>query len=107
MTIVSLSDCADVNAVVNVTGTRHGAHWFFVCLTIAPDDFFEPRHLLFNVIFEYLVVVPGKVLLHVGHGSVRDLDCVLVDDLVQLVCWWETVFDDLEEDLTNISLNIV
>ena len=106
MAIVSLGHCADVDTVVDVTSSRHWAHWLFVCLTIASDDFLQPGHLLFNVIFQDLVVVPGQVLLHVGHGSVRDFDGVFVADLVQLVCWRETVFDDLEEHLTNIRLNI-
>ena len=87
MAIVCLGHFADVDAVVNVAGTRHGALWFLVCLTIAPDDLFQPRHLLFNVIFEDLVVVPGQVLLDVGHGSIRDFDCVFVADLMQFVCW--------------------
>ena len=82
MTIVSLGHCTDVNTVVDVTSSRHGAHWLFVCLTIASDDFFEPRHLFFKVISEDLVVMPGQVLLHVGHGSVTYLDIVSIEDYV-------------------------
>ena len=58
------------------------------------------------MLLKNLVVVSRDNLSHVRHGPVGDLDGVLVNDLVEFVCWWYTLSNDLEKDLSNAGLDI-
>ena len=58
------------------------------------------------VVVEYLAVVLVYVALQVGHASVANFDCILVNNLVEGMVGRKESIDDLEKLSPYISSNI-
>ena len=52
----------------------------FPTLGAAPGLNISSREGLMLLLLDSLLVVPNDNLRHIGHGSVRDFDCISIDD---------------------------